>query len=308
MNKINRVLVTGARGFVGNQVFIMLSKTKQVIGQGRVNDIVSDNFFNINIDSQTDWHECLDGVDGIVHLAGIAHNKSDDPNYIFDVNVKGTINLALQAVESGVKRFIYISSIGVLGNSTKIGKPFDEKTVNHPHSLYAKSKLSAENELLKIAIETDLEVVIIRPVLVYGASAPGNFGKLVNLVSKVSILPFALCDNKRSFISVENLANFISVCIEHPKAKNEIFCISEDEDISIKEITCKIAKGLDKNLIQVPLPKFIFNVIGRITGKQDQVEQLIGDLQVDSSKAKKLLDWIPPYTMHDTFSRLTRST
>lgn len=263
----------------------------------------SNNHFEVNINANSDWSDCLKDVDAIIHLAAVAHNNSSDPDYINEVNVKGTVNLAQQAAKSGVKRFIFMSSIGVLGNSTS--KHFDENTISAPHSQYAESKLLAEKELLQIAQQTGLEVVIIRPVLVYGNGAPGNFGKLVNLVNKVPMLPFALCKNKRSFISVDNLVDFISVCITHPKAANEVFCISDGTDVSIREFTDGIAKGLNKKLIQLPIPVSIFKLLGKITGKSDMLEQLIGDLQVDSTKAKKLLDWTPPLTMAETFSKLT---
>jgi len=303
-----KILITGSSGFIGNFLTNRLKCKYTVIGHGMESDstLPKKSFFGVNINSKSNWHECLDNVNTIIHLAAVAHNNSNDSGYINEVNVKGTINLAQQASEMGVKRFIFISSIGVLGNDTTSKKALDEITKTAPHSQYAQSKLDAENALLKIAKETDLEVVIIRPVLVYGVGAPGNFGKLVNLVDKLPMLPFGLCENKRSFISVDNLANFISVCIDHPKAKNEIFCISDGVDVSIKELTDDIAKGLGKPLLQLPIPNLFFKLLGKLTNKQEQVGQLIGDLQVDSSKARRLLDWKPPFTMSDTLSHLTR--
>ncbi|BAJ01461.1 NAD-dependent epimerase/dehydratase family protein [Shewanella violacea] len=302
-----KILVTGSSGFIGNILSQYLEHKHSIIRHGRQGVIASaDNLCRVNINNNSNWEQCLQNVNAIVHLAAVAHNKSNDPDYINEVNVKGTINLAQQAVKMGVKRFVFISSIGVLGNDTNNAKPFDEHSNVLPHSEYAQSKLDAENALLKIAEETDLEVIIIRPVLVYGKGAPGNFDKLASLVNKVPILPFALCDNKRSFISVDNLADFISVCLEHPKAKNEVFCISDGVDVSIKEFTNEIAKGLHTGLLQVPIPNYIFNLIGKITSRKAQIDQLIGDLQVNTNKAKTLLDWTPPFTMADTLSRLTR--
>ncbi len=301
-----KVLITGSNGFIGSNLTNKLKLTHTVIGHGRssCNRLNTSDFLKINIESQSNWKEHLTGINTIVHLAAVAHNNSNDPNYINEVNVKGTINLAEQAVKSGVKRFIFISSIGVLGNSTTDTLPFDEHSAAAAHSQYAKSKLDAEIALLKIAEETELEVVIIRPVLVYGAGAPGNFGKLVSLVNKVPILPFALCKNKRSFISVDNLVDFISTCVDHPKAKNEIFCISDGNDVSIRAFTDGIATGLNKKLFQLPIPVFIFKLLGKIMGKSEPIDQLFGDLQVDSSKARQLLDWTPPYTMAETLSKL----
>ncbi|SUJ07137.1 Cholesterol dehydrogenase [Shewanella putrefaciens] len=300
-----KIFITGSTGFIGSNLANKLMLAHKVICHGKKGDNVESrtDFYKVDIDSKSNWLVCLSGVNTIVHLAGVAHNNSSEQDYINEVNVKGTINLAKQAAKSGVKRFIFMSSIGVLGNSTI--RPFDENSIPTPHSQYAKSKILAEKELIQIARQTGLEVVIIRPVLVYGNEAPGNFGKLVSLVNKVPMLPFALCENKRSFISVDNLVDFISVCITHPKAANEVFCISDGTDVSIREFTDGIAKGLNKKLIQLPIPVSILKLLGKITGKSDMFEQLIGDLQVDSTKAKKLLDWTPPVTMAETFSKLT---
>jgi nucleoside-diphosphate-sugar epimerase len=304
-----KVFITGSNGFIGSTLTNKLKLTHTVIGHGRssCNSLNTSDFLKVNIDSESNWKERLIGINTIVHLAAVAHNNSNDPDYINEVNVNGTVNLARQAAKAGVKRFIFISSIGVLGNSTTNTLPFDEYSNVAAHSQYAQSKLDAEIALLKIAEETELEVVIIRPVLVYGTGAPGNFGKLVGLVNKMPLLPFALCQNKRSFISVDNLIDFIFICIDHPKAKNEVFCISDGNDVSIREFTDSIATGLNKKLIQLPIPVSIFKLLGKITGKSEPIEQLIGDLQVDSSKARYLLDWTPPVTMTDTFSKLSNN-
>lgn len=303
-----KILITGSNGFIGSNLTNHLKQAYTVIGQGRIGTNVSNNidFFEVDISGKSQWNSCLSGVNTIVHLAAVAHNNSIDLDLIHEVNVKGTLNLAQQAVDNGVKRFVFISSIGVLGNRT-YGKPFDELSITAPHSEYAASKLQAENELLKIAHKTGLEVVIIRPVLVYGAGAPGNFGKLVRLVQKMPFLPFALCKNKRSFVSVDNLVDFISTCIDHPKAKNEIFCISDMDDVSIYELTNRIAKGLSTSLLQLPIPIFMFKLAGVLTGKSEMIDQLIGDLQVDSHKAKELLNWTPSVSMADTFNQLTKT-
>jgi nucleoside-diphosphate-sugar epimerase len=300
-----KILITGSNGFIGSNLMSELRLSHSVIGHGRSCSSSPDTgeFLNVDIHGETHWQVFLKDIDIIVHLAAVAHNSSNDPDYISEVNLKGTLNLAKQAATCGVKRFIFISSIGVLGNSTENSLPFDEYSKAGAHSDYAQSKLDAEIALLKISKETDLEVVIIRPVLVYGAGAPGNFGKLVTLIKKIPFLPFALCRNKRSFISVINLIDFISICIQHPKAKNQVFCISDGNDISIREFTNAIADGLNKRLIQVPIPLGVFRFLGKIMRKIEPVQQLIGDLQVDSSKARYLLDWTPPVTMAETFCK-----
>jgi nucleoside-diphosphate-sugar epimerase len=302
----NKVLLTGSLGFIGQHLIHKnTNQTYRCVLRAPLKQELSENFFITSLDSKTNWDGAFVNINTVIHLAAVAHNKSSDPDYINEVNVNGTINLAMQAAKSGVRRFVFISSIGVLGNRTLNNIVLDENSPILPQFEYAQSKAKAESELLKIAKSTGLEVVIIRPVLVYGANSPGNFGKLVNIVNKLPILPFGLCKNKRSFISVDNLVDFISVCIEHPKAKNEIFCITDGQSISIKDFTNAIAKGLNKNILQLPVPNFIYYLFGKLTNKKEQVEQLTGDLQVNSSKAEKLLDWTPPYTMAATLSRLT---
>ncbi|WP_080518002.1 NAD-dependent epimerase/dehydratase family protein [Vibrio atlanticus] len=302
--------MTGGSGFIGGNVLSLLSTKYCVIFQHRKNipnNIVANSHVELDINSYTDWSNCLEGVETVVHLAGVAHNNSTDPSYINEVNVCGAINLASQSVERGVKRFVFISSIGVSGNSPIKEKGFNEDSEIAPNSHNAQSKIDVEMALLEIAKKTELEIVIIRPALVYGVGAPGNFGKLVDLVKKTPILPFSLCKNKLGFVSVDNLTDFISICIEHPKAKNEVFCVSDGVDFSIKELTNGIAKGLGKPLFQIPIPNFIFSLLGKATGKHEQINQLTGDLLVDSSKARELLGWEPPFTMAKTLSRLTEN-
>lgn len=302
----NTVLVTGADGFIGSRVVRAISNSHIVRAGVRSTKSAnkSEDRFEIGeIIGTTQWYEKLADVSTIIHLAAVAHNNSKDPNYINEVNVNGSIHLAEQAVRLGVKRFVFISSIAVLGNKTNVS--FSESSNLSPQSYPAECKCKVEKALLKISQETNLEVVIIRPVLVYGKNAPGNFGKLVRLIGRLSFLPFALCHNKRSFISVDNLVDFISICITHPKAKNEIFCISDGTDVSIREFTDGVAKGLNKKLLQLPIPICILKLLGKITGKNELMGQLIDDLQVDSSKARKLLGWTPPVTMAETLSKLT---
>jgi len=301
-----KVLITGSAGFIGSRLKNKLQHSYDIVTQIRgysASETPQESSFLINIDRNSIWGDCLNGVDTVVHLAAVAHNSSNDINVIDEVNFEGTINLAKQSIVSGVKRFIYISSINVFGS--RLNKPFDENTMFAPESASARSKVKAETELQSLASNSNLELVIIRPPLVYDFSAPGNFKKLIKLVNLTPVLPFGLCGNRLSFISLNNLLDFISICIEHPKAKNEVFCISDRHDISIKDLTDGIAEGLNKRLIQLPIPVCILKTLGIITGKSELIGQLIGDLQVDSSKATDLLDWTAPVTMAETFSKLT---
>ena len=298
------VLITGSGGFIGQCLSQALESQYSIIRHGRKANIsaANENYFQLNVSGSANWQEYLKNVDVIVHLAASAHNKSIGDDTINEVNVNGALTLAKQAVTAGVKRFIFMSSIGVLGNKTTT--PFNEENTESPHSEYAQSKLKAEKALLEIAKGTELEVVIIRPVLVYGDAAPGNFSKLKSLILQFSFLPFGLIRNKRSFISVGNLVSFIRLCIEHPKAKNEIFCISDDADVSIKEFTDAIAAGLTKNIVQFPVPGWLMRFVGRLFGKEEMVEQLVGDLQVDISIVTHLLGWSPVETMQQAMDKI----
>jgi len=296
------ILVTGAGGFIGSNLLDVLPDDTIALTRTCIKGS-SGRLISKSIDSESDFSDCFSsGVETVVHLASVAHNKSNDIDNIDNVNVKGTINLALQALKFGVKRFIFISSIGVLGN--KSNAPFNEDTRVSPYSAYTFSKLKAEEALLKLVENTEMEVVIIRPVLVYGVKAPGNFSKLKSLIEKFPFLPFGMTNNQRSFISVANLASFIELCIDHPDAKNEIFCISDGVDVSIKEFTNSISTGLSKKTFQLPIPSWVIRYVGKVLGKTEMVDQLIGDLQVDIGKAKSLLGWVPVETMDQAMNKL----
>jgi nucleoside-diphosphate-sugar epimerase len=301
-----KVLITGANGFIGLHLMNNIALQYNVIAQTRENslpDFANSATLRLNIDATTDWSTVLENVSVVVHLAGVAHNKSSDTSYMHEINVDATLNLALQAANSGVKRFIFISSSSVFGDSSS--SPFNEFSVLSPCSFSATLKKEVEEKLSDIYL-CGMELVIIRPALVYGVSAPGNFGKLVSVVSRIPFSPFWLCDNKRSFISIDNLVDFIGLCISHPKAANEIFCISDGLDISTRQFTNEIAVGLDKKLIQFPIPLSVLRFLGVITGRSALIDQLIGDFQIDSNKARKLLGWVPPSTITQTMRKLRR--
>lgn len=298
------ILITGGTGFIGTQLVSSLEGNPIVLVGRKPPKGYKGRFHYKELSALTDFGECLQGVDKIVHMAALAHNSDLDDSQLDDINVKATLDLATQAATLGVKRFIFISSIGVIGSRSI--SPLNEESAECPHSLYAKSKLRAEKGLLEISNNTEMEVVIIRPVLVYGLDAPGNFRKLLLAIKKLPVLPFGLANNKRSFISVGNLVAFIRICLVHPAAKNEVFCISDGEDISIKEFTNAVAQGLKKPVKQLPIPPILFRILGKILRRSDQIEQLFGDLQVDTSKAKKLLAWSPPENMISAMKSLKR--
>lgn len=295
------ILLTGATGFVGSALLNVLQQADNKV-VAAVRSIKADSpssFIQVGeINGQTNFSAVLADVDVVVHLAARAHVMKDDAadslSEFRKVNVEGTVALAKQAVEAGVKRFVFISSIGVNGLNSAV--PFTENHQASPHDPYSQSKYEAEVELQKIAADTGLDVVIIRPPLVYGAAAPGNFQKILQLSLKSIPLPFGSVHNKRSIIYVENLVDFIALCVEHPAAANQIFFISDNDDTSLARLimTIRKAAGMPKRLF--PVPVFLFKLAGKLTGKQAVVDRLVGDLQVDSSKARTLLSWRPPYT------------
>ncbi|ACH64821.1 putative epimerase/dehydratase WbiG [Aliivibrio fischeri MJ11] len=295
------ILLTGATGFIGHYVS---QKKLQIKYAVRDNDASLTNSFVIKaLDSKTNWQGAFNQIDSIIHLAGLAHSHSFTNDDYQSVNVDGTLHLAREAAIAGVKRFVFVSSIGVNGTATQ-QVPFSVDSEPKPHNAYAQSKYDAEIGLKKIADETGLEIVIVRPTLVYGPNAPGNFGSLTRLVNRVPVLPFGLVNNKRDFISVQNLADLLVTCANHPKAAGHIFLASDGEAVSIKDFSNAIAKGLNKQLIQLPVPVWCMRFAGKLVGKSMMVEQLAGNLEVDSSNAQEVLGWIPPYTMQQAMHSL----
>ncbi|MEZ9918450.1 NAD-dependent epimerase/dehydratase family protein [Vibrio breoganii] len=299
-----RILLTGSSGFVGSH-FCGDDNIKRIV----VRD--GDNCkrwrcekYNVDaINGQTDWSSAFEDIDVIIHLAALAHSQTFTRDDYKQVNIDGALHLAKQAASAGVKRFVFVSSIGVHGPAT-----FDALVTARsplaPDNDYTRSKLNAELGLKELSLDTGLEVVIVRPTLVYGANAPGNFGLLTKLISRISVLPFYTLGNKRDFISVENLKDLLKCCALHPCAKNNTFLASEGYTVSIKEFTDAIAKGLGKKVYQLPVPVSLMRFAGKLLGKSAMVEQLIGNLQVDSSDLKKVLGWTPPYTMEESMALL----
>ncbi|HDL9483621.1 TPA: NAD-dependent epimerase/dehydratase family protein [Vibrio cholerae] len=305
------ILLTGSTGFVGTNLVKSLTLKSDYIVKSVVRRAVNKgeelSFEVGEINASTDFELPLKNTTVVVHCAARAHVAShatvDSLAQFRAVNTEGTLNLARQAAEAGVRRFVFVSSIGVNGTTTK-DKPFTSHGKVQPHNAYAQSKYEAELGLKKIAEETGLEVVIVRPTLVYGPNAPGNFGMLTKLVSKLPVLPFGLANNRRDFISVQNLADLLITCATHPEAAGNTFLASDGETVSIKDFTNAIAKGLDKKIFQLPVPVTLMRLAGKLTGKTAMIEQLYGNLEVDSSNIKEVLGWTPPYTMEQSMTLL----
>ncbi len=300
-----KILLTGATGFVGKALLKKLIEAEyytSIVSRklGEPREFVEQMLVE-SIDERTSWLSKLLGKTIVIHCAARVHMMSDDtkdPLTSFrEVNTTGTLNLAKQAAEAGVKRFIYISSIKVNGETTTGSLPFTEKDIPNPLDPYGVSKYEAEEGLKKIATESDMEVVIIRPPLVYGAGVKANFLNLLKLSSTTLPLPFGLVNNKRSMVYVENLVDFIINSIEHPAAANQTFLVSDNHDLSLSSLLKLIRKSMNKPIRLIPVPVFLFKLAGLIFRKQDIVDRLVGDLQIGSNKTMSLLNWKPPYTV-----------
>lgn len=307
------ILVTGANGFVGYSLCKALyDYGHQVRSAVRKNDsVIAPNTIRVTvgeISDQTDWTEALNGIDTVIHLAAHVHilkNKVGNSLEEFRrVNTAGTLNLANCAAARGVKRLIFISSIKVNGEETHGGKKFSETDTPAPLNAYSRSKLEAEHGLRKIANKTGLEVVIIRPPLIYGPGVKANFAILLRWLRYGLPLPFGSINNQRSLVSLENLIDFLVTCLDHPAAANETFLVSDDTDISTTELLYRLGYVLGSPAHLVSVPETWLKVAAFILHKQDLMQRLCGSLQVDISKARILLNWRPTISLDEGLRRL----
>lgn len=303
------ILLTGSTGFIGRRTSVLLtSRGHQVTNVVRSHSGDSSNAMVIDsLDGDTDWTAALRDKDIVIHTAALAHRRakvsssdelSDD---VYQVNVTATANLARQAGEADVRRFIFISSIGV--NGFVNDKPFTESDLENPCDPYARSKFEAEKQLWEISRQSNMEVVIIRPPLVYGRNAPGNFGTLVRLVEKRIPLPLGAVNNTRSLVALDNLVDLIITCINHPEARNEVFFAGDGEDLSTTELLRAVGQAKGKLAILIPVPTGILMFVARLFGKKVAAQRVLGSLQVDISKARSRLGWEPPLTVQEGIRR-----
>lgn len=299
------ILVTGANGFVGSALCARLRGDDASV-RGAVRSLGSqpDGAEAVaigSISSETDWTAALRNVDYVVHLVARVHimdDKSSDPLAEFRcVNVEGTAALARQAAAAGVRRFVFLSSIKVNGEFTEREQPFTTDDAPAPEDPYGISKHEAEQLLRQIASETGMEVVVLRPPLVYGPSVKGNFLRLMQAIDKRRPLPLGGVQNQRSLIYLGNLVDAIRLCITHPKAAGKTFLVSDGDDVSTPELVRRIAVALCRQPFLVPVPVPWIRWLGGILGKQAAVDRLLGSLCVDIKPLREELDWMPPYTM-----------
>jgi nucleoside-diphosphate-sugar epimerase len=304
-----KLLLTGSTGFVGAAVMRSLvvddAYEVRVLSRSAATDLSSatDHVTEAGDWREADFSKALRDVSVIVHLAARVHvmqEAASDPIAAFRaVNVDATLNLARQAAVAGVKRFVFISSVKVNGEATPPSEPFLPDAVPAPQDAYGISKMEAEQGLRQIAARTGLEVVIIRPPLVYGPGVKANFAALMRAVKRGLPLPFGAVHNQRSLVGLDNLVSFIVACATHPKAANQTFLISDGQDLSTPELIRKMAAVAGVSACLWPLPVWVLQAGARLIGKGDAVQRLCGNLQVNISKAQALLDWVPPVSVDD---------
>lgn len=301
-----KILLTGSTGFVGRALTqVLVREGSEVIAVARSEDRIKNGgasaakaYIEPDLNATTDWRLPLMHTDVVIHCAALAHGEPGD---VRSTNVEGTLNLARQAADVGVRRFIFISSIGVNGSSSS--RPFTESDPPNPKGPYAQSKLEAEQALWSVQRETGLEIVIIRPPLVYGSQAPGNFGTLVRFVDKGLPLPLGSVRNKRTLLGLDNLVDLIRVCLEHPAAANQVFLAGDGKDLSTTELLRGVARALGRPPRLIPVSPRLLRLGARILGKEAMAEQLLGSLQVDILKARDMLGWEPPLSVEEGLRR-----
>jgi len=308
-----RVMVTGANGFVGRALTDFLTNSdmqavpciRKLPQETEFGDLVVFECGNIN--KATNWQEALSGVDVVVHTAARVHVMSEKSSNPLDefrrVNVDATVNLARQASKAGVKRFIYLSSVKVNGESSAYGNSLKSSDSPNPVGDYAISKLEAEQQLFKLSLDTGLEIVIIRPPLIYGPGVKANFAMLASAVRLGLPLPLGrITQNVRSMVSLDNLVDFISVCLKHPAAANEVFMVSDGEDVSTADLVIRMAKVYKRKIWLISVPISVLDKAAYLVSKQDVLGRLVGSLQVDIQKNFDLLNWKPKMNLDDGLS------
>jgi len=310
-----KLLITGANGFVGKALcadaikrgFDVRGATRSVgeLPVGVESCAVGE------IDGNTDWTDALSGVEVVIHLAARVHVMKDhatDPLAEFlKVNLYGTENIAQQAARAGVKRLVYVSSIKVNGEETFDKKKFTEADAALPQDAYGISKWEAEQALHHVAQATGLELVILRPPLVYGAGVKGNFAQMLKVIAKGVPLPLASINNLRSLIYVENLVDALIVCATHPAATGQTYLLSDGEDVATPDLLKQLGLAMGHCARVIPCPSVLLKLAGRLIGKSDQIERLIGSLQINSSKIRHELNWQPPYSLQQGLKKTGES-
>ncbi len=306
-----KLLLTGASGFVGGAVLAALqSRGMSVRSVFRSDAPVAegDAVTVSSLAADTDWSVAVSNIDVVIHCAARVHVMHDvevDPLMAFRaVNVDGTLNFARQSAFAGVKRFVFVSTVKVNGEGTQPGIPYTAQDAPAPEDAYGVSKAEAEAGLRLLSDETGMEVVIIRPPLVYGPGVKGNFSSLLRWVARGLPLPLgSATTNRRSLVSLDNLVDLILTCVDHPMAANQTLLVSDGEDLSTADLLRRIGKALNRPARLIPVPVSILIIASRLLGKSSIAQRLLGSLQVDISKTCTLLNWKPPVSVDEGLRR-----
>lgn len=309
------ILVTGGTGFIGSGLLLeLVKKGLSVRAAVRSNNTSLPESIELSliedISEKTNWCAALKDVDAVFHCAARVHVMKDGADNVLDeyrkINVRGTLNLARQAANAGVNRFIFLSSIKVNGENTKAAHPFTANDFPAPLDAYAFSKFEAEQGLREIEKQTGMEVVIVRPPLVYGPGVGGNFAILMRCITYGIPLPFGKVNNLRSLVGRNNLVDLLLTCLNHPAAKGQTFLVSDGEDISTSELLLRVGSAMKRRVYLIPMPESIMRAAATICGRRKAAERLYGSLQVDIKNTCHLLGWRPPFNMEGELEKAAK--
>ena len=313
---MSRLLLTGANGFVGSAVCRQAASTGRAVrGAVRMAGTSVPGAQAVTvaaIDGHTDWTPALQACHSVIHAAARVHvmnESSADPLSAFRrVNVDGTLNLARQAAAAGVRRFVFVSSVKVNGESTEPLYPYKASDTPAPQDPYGMSKAEAEQGLRDIAVQTGLEVVIVRPPLVYGPGVKANFASLMRAVQRGWPLPLgAITDNRRSLVALDNLVDLLLTCVDHPAAAQQTFLASDGDDLSTAGLIHRIGQAMGQPARLLPMPTPLLRLAATALGKRDVAQRLLGSLQVDIDHTRRTLGWSPPITVDEGLRRVADS-
>ncbi|MBD9575182.1 UDP-glucose 4-epimerase family protein [Pseudomonas sp. BGr12] len=302
-----KVLLTGASGFVGRGVLARLCQEDHVQVRVAQRGAIAQYPEGVEValidglSVAQSWMQALQGVDVVIHCAARVHvmdEQAADPLAEFRaVNVEATRHLAQQAAAAGAKRFVFVSSIKVNGEETAPGHPFTADAEPKPQDPYGQSKLEAEQALFDVARQTGLEVAVVRPPLVYGPGVKANFASLMRALQRRLPLPFGSIDNRRSLVARDNLVDLLLLCARHPAAAGQVFLVSDGEDLSTAQLCRGLSKALGVRPRLLPVPAALLRLLGLLAGRSQQVQRLLGSLQVDISTTRSRLGWTPPVSV-----------